>query len=182
MKALSLSRPWPQIIMSCGKTIENRSRRDARMPYMCRHRGALLLHAAKSWDAHASEFVARNELASASQIKDLNLGDRKAHPAGAIVALCQVRGHVDPEGKVHLGPRFAAPSHTRVLDRVEALWWCGRWGLVLDRVEAVEPVVCSGSLGLWTPPDDVLKRFGVVPPDRRQTTLFQAKRERETHG
>ena len=49
MRALSLTRPWPHAILHLGKRIENRSDKRG-MPPMCKYRGPLLLHAAKSWD------------------------------------------------------------------------------------------------------------------------------------
>ena len=183
MKALSLSRPWPWTILHCGKRIENRSRKDGRMPYMCKHRGPLLLHAAKSWDKGAAAWLMDRGLV-------VNMGDRdnRYHPPGIIVARCVVIGHIDPTEKTGANPlghrivigdpdprttgRAGVHStggyscstreeyaHARALD---LRWWMGDHALILDKVEAVHPVPCKGALGLWTPPDNVLEQVRAV--------------------
>lgn len=52
MKALSLSRPWPTLILAGIKPVENRTWRT-------HHRGPLVIHAALSWDPAAADMVAR---------------------------------------------------------------------------------------------------------------------------
>jgi hypothetical protein len=52
MKALTVKQPWASAIIFDGKNVENRSRPT-------KHRGQLYIHAGKSWDKSAVEFIAR---------------------------------------------------------------------------------------------------------------------------
>jgi hypothetical protein len=163
MKALSLTRPWPYAILHLGKGLENRSDKRG-MPPMCKHRGWLLIHASKGWDKEAGPFLAKKRI---HPIPD-TIFRKKEHQTG-IVGRCRVVGHVEPVGIF---------DHTMVegvvgdrRERRHGVWWCngrrlderwwmGGYALVLDDVEALpEPIPCNGRLGLWTPPDDVLKQL-----------------------
>lgn len=107
MKALSFTQPWLAAILSLGKRIENRSRRDGRMPSMCRYRGPLLLHASSKMttdDYLAAERFCRNLDMSLPAMSYF----RKPHPTSSreacasfgylagIVGRCSVVGHVEP--------------------------------------------------------------------------------------
>jgi len=112
-RALSLSRPWPYAILQLDKRIENRSDKRG-MPPMCRYRGPLLLHAAKSWDADAGPWMAERNLLfwrqrqlhdpaedamfgdSASYARRYGRGARKRYHSTGIVGVCHVVGHVEP--------------------------------------------------------------------------------------
>jgi len=170
IKALSLSRPWPWTILHLPtdpKRIENRSDKRG-MPPMCRYRGPLLLHAAKSWDKIANWCANRGLVPHARNV----LLERDAHPTG-IVGRCRVVGHVEPgvAGPIlmmgrglhsrHTGQRhpdrivFAhSPEAHRYAAELDLRWWMGDFALILDDVEPLdEPIPCKGRLGLWTPPE-----------------------------
>ena len=89
MKAISLSRPWPHTILHLGKRIENRKRRDGRMPPHCRHRGPLLLHAAKSWDKSAIAWMIERKLSGGLPAL------QSEHVGGGIGGLCRAIAHID---------------------------------------------------------------------------------------
>lgn len=105
LKAISLTRPWPHAILHLGKRVENRSHAQ-----FARHRGPLLLHAAKSWedDIDTPLGVAWDD--------PLLLRTKSAHPTG-IVGRCRVVAAVRPcwycdgRGKVRSPPgRYSAAA------------------------------------------------------------------------
>lgn len=121
LKAISLSRPWPYTIAHLGKLIENRSH-GGRMPPMCKYRGPLLLHAAKSWNKGVGDWCWERGLlgdgaivssAKPSRLDHAALNDRSRHPTG-IVGRCRVVGHVEPIGHVHKNKNaFGGRPHTQ---------------------------------------------------------------------
>lgn len=169
IRALSLSRPWPFSILHLGKRIENRKRKDGRMPSICRHRGPLLLHAAKSWDKAATMWMFDRGL----------LPDRwppipllpKNHPAGGIFARCNAVGHIEPwecstcgDWEPHLRVNCTDCEGTLNADNsLDLRWWMGGYALVLADVQPTPFIECRGMLGLWTPPPDVLAKLEPAP-------------------
>ncbi len=144
MKALSITRPWPELILRCGKSVENRTWKTS-------YRGPILLHAAQSWAVNARPFAEYVELALG---RDLGVSAvaRKAseHPTG-IVGVADL---------VDVCSAEMAPAHGRVADP----GWpcsCGPWAMAAQhhwRLANVrrfaEPVPCRGALGLWTVPNE----------------------------
>jgi hypothetical protein len=129
VRALSFTRPWTELILRGGKTIENRV-------WSTKYRGPLVVHAAQSYDAYAVEFA--RALASGA---DLDLG--RSCPKGYlgvvdVVGVCSVA-----ESGRDCGP-WAFPGHFH-------------WQLANPR-PFDEPIPGGGRLGLWTPPDDVMQR------------------------
>lgn len=85
MKALTITRPWPTVILELGKDVENRTWRT-------RHRGPLWIHAALSWDPHAIAWAEQRGLISAGVVSP----DPADHPTGIVGAVNLVdvtRGH-----------------------------------------------------------------------------------------
>lgn len=168
MKALSLSRPWPWTILHAGKRIENRSRKDGRMPTICRYRGPLLLHAAKSWDKEAGLWMGERGLADQPVPTHLLIDGQAPdlHPAGAIVGRCRVVGHVEPQGILIRGEPNKPDSVEHYLNwpgwQGIAEWWMGGYALVLSGVQPTPVVFCRGHLGLWTVPDDIVERLDAL--------------------
>lgn len=164
MRALSLTRPWPYAILKLGKRLENRSHKRG-MPPMCKYRGPLLLHAAKSWDDEAIEWIRARNLA----FKGIASAE---HPAGGIVGRCNVVGHIEPRvtpngttqpvyWTTDPSLRDGTQSASCDLGGLDTRWWMGGYALVLADVEPVKWVPCKGALGLWTVPDDVLAALGL---------------------
>ena len=166
MKAISLSRPWSYTILRLGKPLENRSRKDGRMPSICRHRGPLLLHAAKSWDKKAADWMLDHGLVDPDQDDALwsLLNNPNRHTAGAIVGRCRAIGHIDPADETvwvataDWQTTEQEEEAGRIAAELDMRWWMGGYALLLaDVVAFEEPIPCRGMLGLWTPPDDVLR-------------------------
>lgn len=97
-RALSITRPWPDLILHHGKTVENRT-------WTTRYRGPLILHAAKSWDPAALVLAERIGV-----IDDVSWYPYE-HPVGVVgvahlVDICAAAIHGGPCG---CGP-WAAPG------------------------------------------------------------------------
>lgn len=138
MRALTIRQPWAGQIHAGRKLVENRGWRTD-------YRGPLAIHAAATVDKHAGLPDPDADV----ELHLLLLGqkywrpgrDPVGHPMlalGAIVAVAQL---VD----VHPANRCCAPWGQPAVQH---------W--VLADVQALpEPIPCRGSLGLWTPPEDI---------------------------
>lgn len=132
MKALSLTQPWPWIILHLGKRIENRSRN------LGNYRGTLLLHASKGmtlrdWRS-AYDFVAAHFALGLAD--DIPEPDSPALVRGAIVGVCEVVNQCAP-GPVwlpHDGPRGVLRSIPASWDGDQERWYMGAHAYVLDQV------------------------------------------------
>jgi hypothetical protein len=155
MKAISLSRPWPWAFLHLGKRLENQRRKDGRVPAICRHRGPLYLHAAKSWDCEAVQWMIDRGLCHAVASRTLPVcPPRNDHPAGGIFARCCAVAHLFalPDGR-------AADVFDEPYDALDMRWWMGGHALVLVDLEPTPFVECRGHLGLWNVPPHVLERL-----------------------
>lgn len=125
VKALSITEPYPTLIMLGDKRIETR-------PWKTNYRGTILIHASKTRN--------RKFLCNA------DLMDRAgALHFGSIVAVadlvgCDLMTAESVESMRCLNPReFSAGFYSP-----------GRYEWILDNVRPVEPVSVKGQLGLWT--------------------------------
>lgn len=136
MKALSLSRPWTELVLDGHKPIENRT-------WPTRHRGPIVIHGALSWDGpHAVE--------TAWPI----LGDEPTAP------LIERTRDNTPTG--YLGVVDLTYVCTRRLDGRKCS--CGPWAFpftahwwISNPRRFPEPIPGNGRLGLFVPPDEVLE-------------------------
>ena len=160
MKALSIRQPWAWAILHAGKRIENRERKDGRMPSMCSHRGPLLIHAAAGL-TRAEFFAASSFMCDAGLADRPGSGKPTAIPLswkssvldrGGIVGVCNVVGHIEPTGMVTVGG----------FDMTEPLVLDTRWhidgsyGLVLADVRPLPFVPFKGALGFFEVPDSLV--------------------------
>jgi hypothetical protein len=128
IRALTIRQPWAALIAHDDKRVENRTWGTA-------WRGQLLIHAAKTADPFESDAgpiagdQVRSAIVATATLADCHL----CECATTGSADCQVCGC----------DLWAEP---------------GRFHWVLEDVRALpEPVLCSGSLGLWRPREDVLQ-------------------------
>ena len=128
MKALTLHRPWDYAIAHGHKCVENRTWATA-------YRGPLLIHAGMKWDQAAADEV--------FLVSGVWLNER-SWPGGRIVALVYVDG---------CRRRHNMPKIESTMPRG---WIEGPWCWLLGRTHLLDPIPCSGSQRLWTPPQDVL--------------------------
>ena len=159
VRALSLSRPWPYAILAAGKRIENRADKRG-MPPMCRYRGRLLLHAAKSWDKSAVDWMLKRGLIDRKT--GWMLDAQRWNPSlecltpGAIVGRCRVvaglRPMADESGRAE---DFEVDTLHRY-DELDMRWWMGGFGMVLTDVVGVTPFTVRGHQGLWKPPAELV--------------------------
>lgn len=145
MKALSLTRPWPELILRCGKRIENRT-------WSTQYRGPVLLHAAKSWRDDALDF--------AEDVAE-HLGQ---HLGLAMVGALPTDHPTGIMGVAELVDVCTASQGSDLL-----ACQCGPWAFPgqchwrLDRVRRLqEPVPVAGRLGLWEAPDDLVRAVRVA--------------------
>jgi hypothetical protein len=131
IRGLSLTRPWPFAFVNKGvgtepKLVENRSWRP---PHFIIG-NYLALHAAKSWDEDDREWI--------EHVTGLFVPRNRDSPHSQIFAVCRVIDYVED---LH-DPRLSVSRR---------VWFFGEFGWLLDDlVELVEPVPCTGGLGLWT--------------------------------
>jgi hypothetical protein len=140
LRALTLHRPWTELVLRCGKPVENR-------PWSTTYRGRLIIHGGKTYDPRAVE-VARRVL-DRSDGEDLDLSD-EACPQGllGVVTLGHVH-HADQCRKVY--------GSTAVYCSPWAFPGQFHWRLATPR-PLREPVPCRGFQRLWRPSADVLAR------------------------
>lgn len=160
MPALSIRQPFAWAILYAGKRLENRSRKDGRMPDVCRHRGPLLIH--------ASAGCTRDEFADgADAIRDATGGELHmgcadfvryaALQRGGIVGRCTVVGHVEPTGATRRSPHYERHGFdepidglTSLSDAIDFRWHVfNSYALVLADVEPLPFVPWKGALGLF---------------------------------
>jgi hypothetical protein len=154
MKTLSIRPQFCWSIIHGQKRIENRARKDGRMPAMCNPRGPLLLHASASVGTREQfdediRYIAERANGDRSvvdiAVSVMKRGRRLWEPRpellrGGIVGKCEVTAAIGPKGDVS----FLRPG------LIDMRWHLpGHWGLILADVEAVPFVACKGKLGLW---------------------------------
>ncbi len=120
MKALSIWQPWAFAIVSLGKDIENRCWRT-------RYRGPLLIHASKTVDEPAFEFL-HQEFLNPDEMKILERYPSAARLTGGIVGVCELVDCVDT-------------SSSR--------WFNGPYGFVLRNARRLPFVKMPGRQGLF---------------------------------
>jgi hypothetical protein len=148
VKALTVQQPWAWAIVHGGKLIENRTQ-------LWGYRGPLAIHAG-------------------ARISDRGMADQRVGHA------LRDHGHItDPGMPAGMTAMLGAPIHMSaiigVVDLVDAhpdAACCRPWGesayaepdgftrrdvvhLVLENARAVDPIPCTGRLGLWTVPADI---------------------------
>lgn len=104
MKALAFKQPWAFAVLFLGKNIDNRRRKDGRMPNECHHRGPLLIHASarptSRYVREAFDWIVAN---TDTPRQHLYAGPSR-YPCGGIVGRCNVIAHVDPLGNIYDKP------------------------------------------------------------------------------
>lgn len=145
MKALSLTAPWPWIILNLGKRIENRD-------WPTTFRGPFLLHCSKgmtkaAWYA-AHDFVHEFDPEGAARIPK---PDDPALLRGHIVARADLVGLIKPGWQLE---RTVRPDW----EQLQKPWYMGAFGFMLARVVPVaNPVLAKGSLGFWEVPPHLVQ-------------------------
>jgi hypothetical protein len=146
-KALSLTAPWPWIILNLGKRLENRDWPTA-------FRGPFLLHCSKgmtkaAWYA-AHDFVADFDPEAAARIPK---PDDPALSRGCIVARAELVGLVAPGWKLR---RREVPRPD--WENKQRRWYMGSYGFMLAHVRPTAHVPAKGALGFWTVPPELARQ------------------------
>jgi len=130
IRGLSLTRPWPWAFVNSTpdvqpKRIENRSWPPPRFIIG----NYIALHAAKSWSEDDRDWLAH--------MTGLTIPRKFNSPHSEIFAVCRVVG-------------FVTSSFDERVSVDQRMWFFGEFGWLLEEfVELVEPVPCTGGLGLW---------------------------------
>jgi hypothetical protein len=148
VKALTVQQPWAWAIIHGGKDVENRTQAWS-------YRGPLAIHAGTRW----SERGAWSPLMQAALAKPQDTGSLLAYlERGAFIGVVDlVAVHVAGTGCCDSDwgeQQYDEHGGRTRRDIVH---------LVLERPRPLpEPIPCRGSLGLWTPPADVLEQLQAV--------------------
>jgi hypothetical protein len=186
MKCLSLWQPWASLLVAGLKQVETRG-------WPIRHRGPLLIHAAKKWDETLAEMCLQapfREAIAAFGVPPAphswttaDMLDKKrgwALPFGAIVGRVNVV-ECYPTEQVDVSP-MAMPTPNRGVNRIlinstEAAFGDyspGRFAFLCENaVRFDEPIPFRGLQGLFDVPDDVLDKVSTMPsPANARPSLF----------
>ena len=132
-KALTLTQPWATLLALGHKRVETRS-------WSTRYVGPVAIHAAKGYPVWAREFAAEEHAFG-------RLPSRI--PRAAVVAVAVLQGCRFTQD---IAPQVSA------LERRLGDYSPGRYAWLLSDIVALsEPIPCLGALGLWTPPDEVVR-------------------------
>lgn len=127
MKAITIRQPWATLIADGFKPVENRK-------WLSHYRGPLAIHAAKG--------CTLKEYSDALRFCR-NMGITWDKP-------------LDLPGVIVRGAVIAVVDMVGCVEDHPSLFFTGPWGHVYQNVRKIEPVPCSGALGLWELPADVL--------------------------
>lgn len=158
MKALSIRQPWAWAIVHAGKRIENRARKDGKMPVVCRHRGPLLIHASAGSTQKEYEEVL-TWMKRTIDFWGLPVPPLRDLPRGGIVGVCNVVAHIEPRVAAWRDPDGTRPFTGAELDALDFRWRKPEsYGLILADVRPLPFVRWKGQLGLFDVP-------GATPED-----------------
>ena len=138
MKCISLWNPWATLLAHGEKRIETRS-------WATRHRGPILIHAAKKWDANLADLCRqppfRSTLAEIGRAFEFHFG-----------ALLGTATLFDCRQTVVLSPQVSD------IERAFGDYSPGRFGWVMsDFKPFAVPVPYRGAQGLFDVPDEILR-------------------------
>ena len=139
MKALSVKQPWAYLLLAGvilpgipPKRIENR---DWPLPSTFKLPQTILIHASKTLDLDAWEWIDRNigwELGAHLDLMD----NKHEFPLGAIIGKTDIVGQMSGERAIHPG--------------TPAIWYVGKFGFVTDNPAFLpEPIPYRGQLGFF---------------------------------
>ncbi|NUO50693.1 MAG: hypothetical protein HOV80_17725 [Polyangiaceae bacterium] len=161
MLALSMWQPWAWAVVHLdegGKEIENRQRRDGRMPLIVRHRGPLLIHASKKQDVAYYEDVAERIAIIIGRrpppLEELQFGGIIGRAIGVAT--------IQPDGTLWRGPSADRADEFfanvfRANEFADTRWHIPpQWGLVLRERRPLPFIPYKGMQGLFHVPDEVI--------------------------
>lgn len=139
MKVITLTQPWASLMACDAKRWETRS-------WKTEYRGFLAIHAAKSFPRDCRQMcnlkVFRNAL-----FKDVTVAPETL-PLGAIIAVGIL---VDVQPTILVKPDFP--------ESVFGNYDPNRFVWMFEHIQRIEPIIASGSLGLWNCFDPVLNQL-----------------------
>lgn len=145
MRAITLHRPWPYVILRCGKRVENRPWK----PWAVIMGQTIALHAGKGWDQRAERYLP-HEFGTVEE-------PRLIRQEG-LVGTAKVTGWIASDAQVlKTGESSSGLPKPVVYSLLKSPYFFGPYGWVLEDVrELVSPLACRGKQGLWHVPVDLL--------------------------
>lgn len=166
MKALSLHQPWASLMASGHKRVETRS-------WALRHRGPLLIHAAKKWNPDLASIAAVAPFRAALEAAGIAFEATEeacergwGMPFGAIIGRVDVVDCVCTENVPDETPDIPGAYklmmdgllHVSDVERAFGDYSPGRFAFVCENaVRFAKPIPYSGCVGLFDVPDELLK-------------------------
>lgn len=133
MKTLSIRQPWVWLIVHGGKDIENRT-------WPTRHRGPVLLHAAKGMTAAEWADAWDFAVGTGASPRAIAAGiTRETIQRGGIVGIADLTDCIPPDRRTS---RWHIP---------------GCFGFKLENVRALPFTPCAGRLGFWDAPAEAME-------------------------
>lgn len=158
MKALTVQQPWAWAIMHGGKSIENRTQ-------LWSYRGSLAIHAGLRWSDRGARDPRVNRAIADRLSQTDKITENAIRIAGAILGTVELVDVHHDAGCCKPWGEHGEVETTRSRSNRE------RYGtrdvshrtithLVLkDPRPLAVPIGCTGALGLWAPPSDVLEQL-----------------------
>jgi hypothetical protein len=145
MKGLSLTQPWATLVAIGAKKFETRS-------WYTAYRGKIAIHASKSYPRWARKCEEEEPFHSA-----LRPNGAYANPMlclGKIIAIANLVDVVPTSAFTALAPlpQYAISDQERAFGDYSE----NRYAFQLENVRRVDPIGCTGALGLWVIPDGFL--------------------------
>lgn len=153
MRTLSLRQPWAWLVVHGGKTIENRK-------WNTRIRGEFLIHASKGMTG-AEYFDAVQWTAKRGHAVVGRMPAAKEFDRGGIVGIARlvdvIAPHLFAEGDLRDGTHFELfPTDCNV--RSGGWHMHEQYGFVLANVRPIPFIPCTGMLGFFSPPANVIEQ------------------------
>lgn len=159
MKAITIKQPWLWCITDSTKRVENRTWK----PPFDLIGQRIALHASKIASKAEWQAAMNTSIVSYIPTPGLMYSPQKVMPLGAIAATALLVGYVVVEQKPNTVERMVEASKNAMhYAHRQDPWFFGPVGWLLDDVKKLEqPISCTGKLGLWDVPTDVLTQMGV---------------------
>ncbi|MER2126314.1 ASCH domain-containing protein [Solibacillus sp.] len=136
MKVITIKQPWATLIALGEKKFETRS-------WATKHRGPLAIHAGKSIDRDACEYIPIKEA-----LEKHGISNYKELPTGVILATTILTNcHKVPEEHTVEGIEFG--KMLRGDEVYFGNYEAGRFAWELSEIQVIKPVPTKGQLSLW---------------------------------
>lgn len=128
MKVLSVWEPYASLLAAGLKDVENRD-------WYTNHRGPLLIHASKTWEEEAVDWIL--DRLEDTEMRNRLLIGKSAFPLGGIVGVVNMIDCVTES---------------------DSEWFCGKYGWVFDKAIELPFMPLLGQRGLFDAPSEIVNQ------------------------